>query len=100
MSIITVHFTFRGPGFMDVSVDRTHFTGKTWTNKLGTVIKKLEVQRGWAKRQDIPCPPPGSDRTALYLAACELVRLSRPGAEQLNYLDEDELLDYPWPKAS
>jgi hypothetical protein len=100
MSIITVHFHFRGPGRLDVSVDRVHDTGKTWTNPLGTVIKKMESQRGWARRKDIPMPTPGDDRTALYLAAKELVKLVQPGGARLNYLDEDELLDFPWPAAS
>lgn len=100
MSMITVHFTFRGPGKLDVVVDRIRDTGRTWTNPLGTVIKKMESQRGWAKRTDIPCPPPADDRTALYLAAQELQKLVQPKVGSLNYLDEDELLDYPWPQAS
>jgi hypothetical protein len=45
-------------------------------------------------------PTPGDDRTALYLAAKELVKLVQPGGARLNYLDEDELLDFPWPAAS
>jgi len=100
MSIITVHFFFRAPGKLDVVVDRIRDTGKTWTNPLGTVIKKMESQRGWAKRSDIPIPPAGDDRTALYLGAQELVKLVQARAGSLNYLDEEELLDYPWPQAS
>jgi len=99
MSILTVHFHFRAPGRLDVTVDRIRWTGKTWTNPLGTVIKKMDSQRGWAKRQDIPLAMPADDRTALYLAAKELVQLVQPGVEKLNYLTEDELLDYPWPEA-
>lgn len=100
MSIITVHFYVRGPGRLDVIVDRVRDTGKTWTNPLGTVIKKMESQRGWAKRKDIPFPAPADDRTALYLAAKELVKLVQPGVDKLNYVDEEELLDFPWPEAS
>jgi len=100
MSMITVHFFFRGPGRLDISVDRVHDTGRTWVNPLGTVIKKMQTQRGWAKRGDIPVPPPANDRTALYLAAAELHKLVQPRGAQLNYLEEDELLDFPWPAAS
>jgi len=100
MAIITVHFYFREPGRLDVLVDRVRDTGKRWTNPLGTVIKQMDTQRGWAKRKDIPVQAAADDRAALRLAARELVKLVQEGDGKLCYLDEEELLDYPWPKAS
>lgn len=99
MPILTVHFYFRGQGLLDVVVDRIRDTGKTWTNPLGTVIPKHELQRNWASKKGIPCTPPADDATALQLGAQELLKLLRPGVAKLNYVDEDELLDYPWPEA-
>jgi hypothetical protein len=100
MSIITVHFHFHGRDRLDVSIDRIHWRGKTWTNPLGTVIKTMESQRGWAKRKDLTVPPPASDREALEQGARVLLQLVEEKRGKLNYLDEEELLDFPWPAAS
>jgi len=99
MSIITVHFYFRDRDRLDVIVDRIRDTGRRWTNPLGTVIKTMDTQRGWAKRKDISVQPGGNDREQLEVGAQVLLQLVREQRGKLNYVDEDELLDYPWPAA-
>lgn len=99
MSIITVHFHFRDRGRLDVFVDRVRDTGKRWTNPLGTVIKTMDTQRGWAKRKGLSVAQTADDHEALALGARVLLELVEERRGKLNYLEEEELLDYPWPKA-
>jgi len=99
MSIITVHFYFRDPDRLDVIVDRIRDTGRRWTNPLGTVVKIMDTQRGWAKRKDVSVAAASSDREQLEVGARVLLQLVQEQRGKLNYVDEDELLDYPWPKA-